>query len=96
MSRELAVIVHPVNLDIGELYASTFEIPWGYKARVVHGTIDRYDPRSVVVLLRPTPGWARAAGEAWIRRARRREQRSNRREQRARRATGYEEKPHAL
>ncbi|SDQ05061.1 hypothetical protein [Leucobacter chromiiresistens] len=90
MSRELAVIVHAA-----EAQTPFGDIPFGYEARVVDGTIERYNPRSIVDLWRPTAAWAKAAGDAWIRRARRREERTRRREQRARRATGYEEKSHA-
>lgn len=91
MSRKLAVIVHPTSITLASVVSDDIEIPWGYQARVVDGTIARYNPRSVVDLWRPTAAWARSAGDAWIRRHNRRRARENRREQRARRATGYEE-----
>ena len=85
MMRELAVIVHAA-----EAQTPFGDIPFGYEARVVNGTIAQYNPRSIVDLWRPTAQWARAAGDAWIRRARRHEERTRHRVQRARRATGYE------
>ncbi|MEJ6490722.1 hypothetical protein PQI23_13430 [Leucobacter sp. USCH14] len=90
MSREMAVIVRAA-----EARTLLGDIPFGYEACVVDGTIARYNPRSIVDLWRPTAQWARAAGDAWIRRHERGREREHRRDQRARRATGYEERSHA-
>ena len=60
-----------------------------WQARVVHGTIQSYYPRPHARFVRPLPGWAKRAGERWIRRHERAESRRRAREMRARKITGY-------